>query len=541
MTRLPCARHQRELAWIALLIFVWLAAAAWARPLMLPDEGRYVGVAWEMLRSGDWLTPTLNGLPFFHKPPLFYWITAASMWVFGPSAIAARAAPLLGAGLGAMTTYLFVRRWVDERAARLTLVALLVQPLFYLGGQFANLDMLVAGCITATIVLFAHAALGADLHRPVRGTLVAAYSMAAIGVLAKGLIGAVIPALVIGAWLILRRRWRVIAVLVWAPGVLIFLAIAAPWFVAMQWRFDGFLDYFFVVQHFKRFAAGGFNNAQPFWFYPAVLLVLSLPWLPWLWRTLRRGLARGGAGDKSGDGAGGSAGDATRDAVRLLAVVWAAAVVGFFSLPQSKLVGYILPAVPPLAFLMAESLSKPVTSSRHTLRLWGASAAVSAAVGLGVVSALAIHPLRTSRGLATALAAQRDPRDAVLLLDNYYYDVPFYAGLRSPVDVVDDWAHQDVRLRDNWRKELVDAATFAPAPAASRLVVAQALPATLCAARVSWLIGAKTAAADHPVLALARVAFTGRELMLWRLDTAEPRVAMALRCPGTPSAGSPDR
>src|SRR5258706_548926 len=128
---------------MAVLVFAWLGMTAWARPLLLPDEGRYVGVAWEMLRSGDWLTPTLNGLPFFHKPPLFYWLTAASMSVLGPNEWAARLAPMLGAWLGAFALYLFGRRWWDERSARLALLLLLVQPLFDIGGQFANMDMLV--------------------------------------------------------------------------------------------------------------------------------------------------------------------------------------------------------------------------------------------------------------------------------------------------------------------------------------------------------------------------------------------------------------
>ncbi|MDQ2780516.1 MAG: glycosyltransferase family 39 protein, partial [Pseudomonadota bacterium] len=137
----------RQSALVLLAVFAALAATAWLRPLMLPDEGRYVGVAWEMLRSGDWLVPRLNGLPFFHKPPLFYWITAASMSVFGLHEGVARAASLLGATLAAMAMFLFVHRWGGAQRARLTLVALLAQPLFFLGAQFANLDMLVAGCI----------------------------------------------------------------------------------------------------------------------------------------------------------------------------------------------------------------------------------------------------------------------------------------------------------------------------------------------------------------------------------------------------------
>lgn len=322
---------------LAGLIFLWLAATAWLRPLALPDEGRYVGVAWEMMRSGDWLTPTLNGLPYFHKPPLFYWITAASMSLFGVNEWAARAAPILVAWLGAVALYLFVRRWHSERLALLTLLALLAQPLFYIGGQFANLDMLVAGCITATTVLLAHAALSIEQGLPYRRVLLAAYAMSALGVLSKGLIGAVLPALVLLVWLGATRRWRILLRLTSLAGVVLFLLLAAPWFMAMQWKFPDFLNYFFVVQHFQRFAAGGFNNPQPVWFYPAVLLVFSLPGLPWLYRQLARTQAPTEPGRSIG----------------ALMWLWALVVV-FFSIPQSKLLGYILPAVPPLACLMAD-------------------------------------------------------------------------------------------------------------------------------------------------------------------------------------------
>lgn len=287
--RLPARPAWAPVVAASLLSLVWLAALAWPRPLMLPDEGRYVGVAWEMMRSGDWLAPTLNGLPYFHKPPLFYWITAASMSLFGPGDWSARAAPIVGAWAGAMAIYRFIRRWWGHRAGNNALVALLAQPLFYIGGQFANLDMLVAGCITVTIVLMAQAALDVERGHRYRAVLAGAYGAAAVGVLAKGLIGAVLPALVVGAWLVVGRRWRALRTLLSWPGVVIFALVAAPWFIAMQWRFADFLDYFFVMQHFKRFASGGFNNVQPFWFYPAILIVFTLPWLPWLRPHVARG------------------------------------------------------------------------------------------------------------------------------------------------------------------------------------------------------------------------------------------------------------
>ena len=174
-------------AWLVPAVFVWFAATAWLRPLALPDEGRYVGVALEMLWSGDWLVPTLDTLPYFHKPPLFYWLTAASLGVFGINEWAARLPSLLAATGAAFAVYLFVRRWAGERQALLALAVLATTPFFFGGAQFANLDMLVAACIACTILCAADAVLAAEGDRPRRSTLVAAYAFAALGILAKGL------------------------------------------------------------------------------------------------------------------------------------------------------------------------------------------------------------------------------------------------------------------------------------------------------------------------------------------------------------------
>jgi len=492
---------------------------------MLPDEGRYVGVAWEMLQSGDWLTPTLDGLPYFHKPPLFYWITAGSLGLFGPNEWAARVAPLFGAWLGAMSIFLFLRRWWSRRAAHLALVALLMQPLFFLGGQFANLDMLVAGCITATIVLLAHAALCAEQGLPMRRHLAGAFVMAGFGVLAKGLIGVVLPVLVIGIWLLALRRWRAMAALLWWPGIALFLVVTAPWFIAMQQRFPNFLDYFFVVQHFKRFASGGFNNVQPFWFYPAVLVGFSLPWLPWLWGLFKQD----------------SRTDRAPAPLRLLMMLWIVVVVLFFSLPQSKLLGYVLPAVPPLAVLVADGFATLGMPTLRSIRLWRTSIAVSASLGLAAVSAAALYPMHSSRELASILAARRSPTEPVLMLGNYYFDLPFYARLRGHVLVIDDWAAPDIRKRDNWRQELADAGRFAPTLAASVLALPTTLDATLCRAPVSWVIGPVHQVSLHPVLAKASERSRRDDTVLWQIDRALPEVAGLLRCEETPNDWPADK
>jgi 4-amino-4-deoxy-L-arabinose transferase-like glycosyltransferase len=481
----------------ALLCLAVLGATAWVRPLMLPDEGRYVGVAWEMLRSGDWLTPTLNGLPYFHKPPLFYWITAASMALFGANEAAARAAPLLGATAGAVALWWCLRRWADAGRARAALAALLAQPLFFVSAQFANLDMLVAGCITATIVLLADAALCMERQRPYRAALAGAYAAAAFGVLAKGLIGALIPALVIAAWLLWRRRVRVMLRLAWWPGALLFATLTAPWFVVMQQRHDGFAHYFFVVQHVQRFSAGGFNNAQPFWFYPALLLLFCAAWSPWIVRALRR--------------------DATEQGpLPSLALCWAAAVVLFFSLPQSKLVGYVLPALPPLALLVAEGHARSASWRGHRA-LWVVSGG-AVLLSCAAVVALAAWGGASSRDLGLALRAQRQPGEPLFMVGRYDFDVPFYARLAQPVRVIEDWRDEEVARRDNWRKELADAGRFAPARAARVQVAPADFAQALCGAPVSWVIGK---AGDPMLKDLPREAVlvkAGRGGSLWRIE-----------------------
>ena len=492
----------RELLTVALGALFLLAMTAWARPLMLPDEGRYAGVAWEMLHSGNWSTPMLNGLPFFHKPPLFYWISAAAMSVFGINAWAVRSASLLGGWVAIVGMFVFTYRWRDARLARWVTLVLLAQPLFFIGAQFANLDMLVAGCITATVLLAAHAALCQQSALPFRRALACAYVFAAFGVLAKGLIGIALPGMVIVVWLLVMQRPRVLLSLWSWTGLLLFLLITTPWFVVMQCKFPDFLDYFFVVQHFKRFAGSGFNNVQAWWFYPALLLLAHVVWAPWLHRTLTPSAMQG----------------ARRDPVRMLMLVWLLVVVVFFSIPKSKLIGYILPAVPPLVYLLCDSFTAQATPTLLQRRWWFAAPPVALAVALAVVAWLAVYPVKSTRDLALALRSARAVNEPVFMLGTYYYDVPFYARLQQAPVVISRWDDPKIPLADNWRKEMADAARFSPAMARNILVLPEQLTARVCAAPVSWLIGTTDKIASFRFLAAARLVYHSNDVSLWRLD-----------------------
>ena len=451
------------------LLALWLLCTLAVRPLMLPDEGRYTEVAWEMLR-GDPLVPTLYGLPYFHKPPLTYWINSAALELFGAQASAARAAPALGAWLMGAGLWWEVRSRQGLAPAQWALAVLATMPFFFLGGQFANHDMLVAGCITVSVVC----ARQATRQPRALGWVVGAWAAAAAGVLAKGLIGLVLPALAVLPVLLWRREGQAVLRLLHPAGWLVFAALALPWFVEMQRRFPGFVDYFIVEQHLRRYATAAFNNPQPFWFFPAALALLALPWTLWVMPAVRAAWPS----DKGGTGGTGNPGH--RDAFADL--WWLAVVVVFFSWPRSKLLGYVLPALPPLAALLAAAIRTRTLLARW---VWGGTALTC----LGLVAGIGQMPPTSHRDIGQALKAQRQPGEEVLFVDGHFFDVPFYARLEVNPHVWSDWDDPALPLRDHWRKELHDAARFDP-QAARVLVRTRELPRLLCSGRPLWIVSA---------------------------------------------------
>lgn len=517
MTALAGIRHRDGSSWagwqVFLASFAWFACSAWLRPLAMPDEGRYAGVALEMLRAGEAITPTLDGLPFFHKPPLFYWVTALSLQAFGTHPWAARLASLLACAAAAALLHRSVRDWFGARSARVVLLVLATQPLFLGSSQYANLDATVAACITAAVLLGSRAAMQFESGAAWRRPLALAFAAAGLGILAKGLIGGVIPVLVLATWLAIERRWRTLRLLVWPPGLALFAAIAVPWHLAAERAHPGFLHYYFVVQHFQRFTGSGFNNAQPFWFYLPVLIGGIVPWSLWL-------LARPGALRPA---------RSSRPEVVRLAWVWLAVVLVFFSIPHSKLIGYILPALPPLAVLAGLAVGTPARGSAARRAAWiGLGAAVCLCLGT-VVGVARSHP-NSSRDLALELAARRAPADGIAFIDDYIYDVPFYLDDTRGIAVVADWDPGEVRRHDSGRKELADAGAFAPGRAAERLIGDAGFVAALCQGRIRWVLAHGDRIARYPFLAAATRIAVDDDRVLLHADRADPAFASALAC-----------
>lgn len=474
---------------LMLLVAAWLASLAWLRPLSVPDEGRYTEIARWMAASGDWLVPRLDGIAFLHKPPLYFWAEAALIALFGTSAFVARLVSLAAGVLMCGAAYALVRRMLDEGAARWSVAVLALNPLLVLGAQYANLDLLVAAWITVTLVLAALAS-RADAQTRTRWWI-AVHAAAALAMLAKGLIGIVLPGAVFVLWALTERAPKRMTAALSAAGAAAFLLIALPWFVAVERQVPGFLRYFFIHHHFQRYAEAGFNNVQAVWFYPAVLALGLLPWTLLLWPAARAGLrARGG-----------------RRSLAMLGLVWFAVVLVFFSIPRSKLVGYILPLLPAFAIMVGPWVAQ--------WRWWRAAAVGAATLCAGLVIGLASYQDDPPARLARALAAQIGPHDRVAFWDAYYFAVPVALGHGIPVELIGDWSKPGAQLPDNWRPELKEGAEFDPQHAGVLISPAQFEASLHERAVPVWIwVGADAVARDPWLRRLPRVAAHGAYVVL---------------------------
>lgn len=471
-----------------LAMALWLLAFAWIRPLSDPDEGRYAMVALDMLRTGNWVTPHLNGLPFFHKPPLYYWLAAGGYELFGVHAWVARLPSMLGAWLASMSLLVLARRYTCTSTAITAAIIFLTMPFAYLAAQYANMDMLLAGCMCACTACAFIATIESELGKSWRTWITAAGVFAGLGFLAKGLIGLVLPGLVWCIWMLWERRWKQLTLSLYPPVWFAVLAIAGPWTWFAQKQHPQFFHYFFVTQHFQRYTETGFNNPQSWWFYLAVIATACLPWtllgiymLFRLWRARQEVMP-------------GSDQPSAHKSLDRYMGVWLLAVLAFFSIPSSKIVGYVLPALPPLAYLIARLWQTTLAGSGPNVLRLKPKLAITIGVASALCAALSIGfgtkgvPQKARWDRLTALPVQ--PDDRVMMLGQLYYGAPFYMHTDQVPWVVDDWRATKAPKSDNWRKELLDAAEFSPNTARQLLLEKQDANHVLCTAKHRvWVIG----------------------------------------------------
>jgi 4-amino-4-deoxy-L-arabinose transferase-like glycosyltransferase len=350
-SRLPLNRSTILLL-VLILAVVWFVPLGW-RHLLPSDEGRYAEMAREMFLTGDWITPRYNGYKYFEKPPLQTWANALTFAWFGIGEWQARLYTALTGFAGVLLIGFTGARVFNAATGVFAAIVLATSPYWNLMGHFNTLDMGLSFWMELTLCTLLLA------QRPnlptghVRLWMWLCWASMALAVLSKGLIGVILPGAVLVLYTLIARDWAVWKRLHLIGGVILFFAIVTPWFVLVQERNPEFLNFFFIVQQFKRYLTPEQNRPGAFYYFVPVILVGFLPWLSVSVQSIRHALRL----PRQPNGF---------SPVTMM-LVWAVFIFLFFSASHSKLLSYTLPIAPALALLIGLYLPlvTPAMLRRH--------------------------------------------------------------------------------------------------------------------------------------------------------------------------------
>jgi 4-amino-4-deoxy-L-arabinose transferase-like glycosyltransferase len=340
----PPAALTRRGVWILLAAFtlIWFANLDYRR-LVHPDEGRYAEIPREMTVTGDWVTPRLDGIKYFEKPALQYWLTAAAYEAFGVHQWTARLWPALSGYLGVL--FIGYVGWrLGGPLLGLYSAAALGGCLWYvLNAHILTLDAGLTLWMGASLGSMFIAQCAATSPRETRWWMWAAWAAVALATLSKGLIGIVLPGATLVVYTLLERDWALWRRLHLVTGTIVFAVIAVPWFALVSARNPEFFDFFFIHEHFTRFLTTEHRRAGAWWYFVPILIGGILPWLSVFAFAAHRAWR-----------------DAPACANRFnwprFALVWSAVIFVFFSASGSKLPSYILPIFPALSLVIGWQL-----------------------------------------------------------------------------------------------------------------------------------------------------------------------------------------
>ncbi len=344
----------KHFAILAACLFA-LIAATWLthigeRKLANPDEGRYSVLAMHMADTGDFVTPRLNGLKYFEKPPMQYWMTAVAFNTFGKSEWSARLYTALAGLLSILLVSYTAARLFTREIGVFTALALVACPYYMMLAEIVTLDMGLTLWTTLSVCGFLLSQRGLP-HPPSKteklGWLLTGWAAAGAAVLSKGLIGLVFPAAILFLYCLIQWDWRRLARINWLSGFLIFFLVAAPWFVLVAQQNPEFLQFFFIHEHWQRFTTTQSRRVQAWWFFLPILFVGCMAWALMLIPAMLRGW-------QAGHHQAMATSDGTRPFKPLrFVILWIVFIVFFFSISGSKLPAYVLPVFPFIAMVLA--------------------------------------------------------------------------------------------------------------------------------------------------------------------------------------------
>jgi len=378
----------------AAIIFITLFGHLGAIGLVGPDEPRYGWIARAMAATGDWVTPRLYGQPWFEKPVLYYWAGATGFLLHLPAEWALRLPSALGALAAALAIGWLASKHYGGSAAHVTDLAVLAPLLFSttvaaIGfARAATPDMLFSASIAlamasaATVLRYPGSLRGAapaaaDAKRRDAAPLLLFGAFLGLGVLAKGPAAVLLAGGALVLWAVFTGNWRPALRLAHPYAIVAACVVAVPWYLLCERRNPDFFRVFILQHNFERYLTPVFQHRQPFWFFLPITLFALLPWVSLLCPVVHEG--RSLWRKKS-----------WRDSPGFFFACWGVFPVLFFSVSQSKLPSYILPAIPALSLICAVSVVRSARSLSP-----GVTIGITWAV-LGIVALVWAHPLPES-------------------------------------------------------------------------------------------------------------------------------------------------
>jgi 4-amino-4-deoxy-L-arabinose transferase-like glycosyltransferase len=356
----------KQVWWLLITVaLIWFANLEY-RTLIKPDEGRYAEIPREMVVSGDWVTPRLNELKYFEKPPLQYWATATAYTLFGEHQWTSRLWAGLTGFAGILLVWFAGLRLFGREAAGYAALLLSSSLLYVLMAHINTLDMGVTFFLTLGIVGLLLGQAQADRTKQ-RNWMLVAWAGLALAVLSKGLMGLVLPGAALFIYCVVQRDFGVLKRMHWLPGLAVFFAITVPWFVLVMKANPEFFERFFIYEHYTRFTTKTHGRYQPWYYFIPILLAGALPWTVLMFDSMFRCVVGGGRGR--------GLPDKMFNTQRFL-LIWAVFIYAFFSVSGSKLPSYLLPMFPALALLMG----KRIAEMRGRMLFWQIAPAIPVAL-----------------------------------------------------------------------------------------------------------------------------------------------------------------
>lgn len=335
----------KDILILVLLTTVFFGINLGRYPISVPDGARYSEIPREMVLTGDYITPRLNGIKYFEKPPLFYWLQAGAIKLFGANELAVSIVNALMT-IGTIILVYLAARYLYNRIAGLwsTLVYSTYALVFALT-RVITLDAALTFFLTGMLVTFTISTT-MPLGKNRKILLMLSYFFTGCAVMTKGLVGLIFPSILIVFWLTIAAEWRNLKNYYPIAGLAIFLVVTLPWHILVQLKNPEFFRFYFVEQHFLRYFTNYAHRVQKWWFFPTLLIVGLYPWIAFIPQVVVNGIKNFNTHQYSN----------SRQIILILA--WIVIIYGFFSFSQSKLIPYILPIFPALAIITGNYISE---------------------------------------------------------------------------------------------------------------------------------------------------------------------------------------